>query len=174
MREAWVLQPDGAKTVIAPESIGTQEEGTEGGSTDFSDTKYKVIVFPQVRVGSRLYWRTESVVRTAVFKGQFWNSYVISPHLRVDAWQVVINVPAGMPLYIEKRGVSGGLQSRSANSDHYRFTDQRPTFVAPEEVAVSTSDYADILRVSTLPDAVAFGNLFHERAAPKAAVTEQV
>ena len=174
VREAWILQPDGSKIIIPPESIRTQEEGAGGGSTDFSDTKYKVIVFPQVRVGSRLYWRTESVVRTPLFKGQFWNSYVMATDLRVDDWQVAINVPAGMSLYIEKRGVDGGLQSGSADSDHYRFAYQRPTFVAPEEVAVSTADYADILQISTLVNAAAVGKLFHEHAASKAAVTEPI
>ena len=61
--EAWIIEPEGAKIVVSPESIHTQDEGTEGGTSEFSDTKYKVIVFPQVRVGSRLYWR-ETLLHT--------------------------------------------------------------------------------------------------------------
>ena len=77
----------------------------------------------------------------------------------MEHWEVDITLPAGKPLYIEKRGVDGGLESRTADADHYRFTYERPTSVPPDEVAVSEDDYADLLRVSTLPDVLAVGSL---------------
>ena len=77
--EAWIAQPDGTKIIVPPESIRTQDEGTEGGSSEFSDTKYKVIVFPQVRVGSRLYWKYESFVHKPLFAGLFFQDWTFSP-----------------------------------------------------------------------------------------------
>jgi transglutaminase-like putative cysteine protease len=172
--EAWIVQPDGSKIVIHPESIRTQEEGTDGGSTSFSDTKYKVIVFPQVRVGSRLHWKTQLVVHTPLFEGQFWDSHDLSTAFKVEDWEVTFNVPAGHALYVEKRGVEGGLYRHTPDTDQYRYSYRRPTSTAPDEISVSESDYADGLQVSTLPDVATLGHLFYERAAPMAAVTEDV
>jgi transglutaminase-like putative cysteine protease len=172
--EAWISQPDGTKIVVPPESIRTQDEDTGGGSSEFSDTKYKVIIFPQVRVGSRLYRKWESYVHTPLFPGQFFLDYTLSPRVKVEHWEVDITLPAGKPLYAEKRGVEGGLEIRTADTDHYRFTYERPTSAAPDNDAVSEDDYADVLRVSTLPDILAVGRLYQANAAPKAAVTDRI
>jgi hypothetical protein len=172
--EAWTIQPDGTKIIVPAESIRTQDEDTGGGSSEFSDTKYKVIIFPQVRVGSRLYRKWESTVHTALFPGQFFLDFTLSPRLKVEHWEVDVTLPAGKPLYVEKRGVDGGLESRTADADHYRFTYERPTSAAPDNDAVSEDDYADLLRVSTLPDALAVGRLYQANAAPKAAVTDRI
>ena len=96
------------------------------------------------------------------------------PTLQVEHWEVDITLPAGKALYVEKRGVEGGLESRTVEGDYYRFTYERPTIVPPDEVAVSEDDYADLLRVSTLPDVLAVGSLYHENAAPKAVVTDKI
>ena len=172
--EAWIIQPDGTKIIVPPETIRTQDEDTGDGSSKFSDTKYKVIVFPQVHVGSRLYWKSESFVHTPLFAGQFFQDYTMTPLYRVEHWEVDITLPAGKALYVEKRGVDGGLERRTADADYYRFTYERPTFVPPGEVAVSGEDYADLLRVSTLADVLEVGTLYHANAAPKAAVTDRI
>jgi hypothetical protein len=172
--EAWIIQPDGTKIIVPPESIRTQDEDTGDGSSKFSDTKYKVIVFPQVHVGSRLYWKSESFVHTPLFPGQFFQDTTMSPHFRVAHWELDITLPPGEALYVEKRGVEGGLESRTVDGDYYRFTYERPTVVPPDEATVSEDDYADLLRVSTLPDVLAVGTLYHVNAAPKAAVTDRI
>jgi transglutaminase-like putative cysteine protease len=172
--EAWIIQPDGTKIVVPPESIRTQDEGTEGGSSKFSDRKYKVIIFPQVRVGSRLYWKSESLIHTPLFAGQFFRDVTFSPSIRVEHWEVDITLPAGKALYVEERGVDGGLESHTIDADHYRFTYERPTSVPPDDDAVSDDDYADLLRVSTLPDVLAVGSLYDANAAPKAFVTDRI
>jgi Domain of Unknown Function with PDB structure (DUF3857)/Transglutaminase-like superfamily len=172
--EAWIIQPDGTKIIVPPESIRTQDEGTEGGSSKFSDTKYKVIVFPRVRVGSRLYWKSEAIAHKPLFAGQFFQDFSLSPFVSVEHWEVDITLPAGKALYVEKRGVDGGLESRTADADHYRFTYERPTSAPPDDDAVSDEDYADLLRVSTLPDILAVGSLYHANAASKAAVTDRI
>jgi hypothetical protein len=94
--------------------------------------------------------------------------------VRTDYWEVKITLPAGKHLYIEQRGVAGGLESSVAGADHYRFTYQHPTSTAPEETAVSEADYADLLRVSTLRDVVTAGKLYETNAEPKAIVTDAI
>jgi transglutaminase-like putative cysteine protease len=172
--EAWIIQPDGTRIIVPPESIRTQDEDTGDGSSKFSDTRYKVIVFPQVHVGSRLYWKSESLVHTPLFAGQFFEDITMSPRFRVEHWEFDITLPAGKALYVEKRGIQGGLESRTVDGDYYHFTYEHPTIVPPDEVTVSEDDYADLLRVSTLPDVLAVGSLYDENAAPKAAVTDRI
>lgn len=172
--EAWIIEPDGTKLIVPPESIRTQDEDTGDGSSKFSDTKYKVIVFPQVHVGSRLHWKSESFIHTPLFAGQFFKDYTLTQLFRVDHWEVNMTLPAGKQLYIEKRGVEGGLERRTEDADYYRFTYERPTSVPPDEVAVSEEDYADLLRVSTVPDVLAIGGLYRANAEPKAAVTDRI
>jgi hypothetical protein len=170
--KAWTIEPDGTKIVVPPEAIRAQDEGADG--TEFSDTKYKVIIFPQVRVGSRLHWKYESLVHTPLFAGQFFQDHRLSPLLSFDRWEVNVTMPAGKSLYVEKRGVEGGLEKHSADLDHYHFTYRRPTNVPPDEVAVSESDYADMLHVSTLPDVLAVAKLYQANSEPKAAVTDRI
>jgi hypothetical protein len=125
-------------------------------------------------VGSRLYRKWESSVHTPLFPGQFFQDFTLSPRLKVEHWEADITLPAGKPLYVERRGVDGGLESHTADADHYRFTYERPTSVPPDEVSVSEDDYADLLRVSTLLDVLAVGGLYQAKAAPKAAVTDRI
>lgn len=172
--EGWIIQPDGTKLVVPPESVRTQEEGTDGGSTEFSDTKYKVIVFPQVRVGSRLYVKTEAVTHTPLFAGEFFRNFELPSELEVDYWEFNVVLPRDKTLYVEQRGVAGGLTETSQDSQTYRFTYKRPSSVAPDQIEVDSSDYADVLRVSTLPDLPAVGRLYQAGAAPQSVVTERV
>jgi hypothetical protein len=168
--EAWVVQPDGSKIIVPPESIHTQDEGGD----EISDTKYKIIVFPQVRVGSRLYWKAKKIVHTPLFPGQFFKTFEMSPFFKVEHFELEITLPAGKSLYVETRGVEGGLERHTADADHYRFTYERPTSAPPDETAVSAIDYADLLRVSTLPDVLAVARLYQTNAAPKAVVTDKI
>jgi transglutaminase-like putative cysteine protease len=171
--EARVIQPDGGTVTVPPESIRTQDEGNSDAK-GFSDTKYKVIIFPKVRVGSRLYWKSASTVSSPVFQGQFFNAWTLSPNVSIDYWEINITFPFGKALYIENRGVDGGLEASSTEGDHYRFIYRHPTSVPPEQVAVAEEDYADLLRVSTFPDVLAVGKAYSESAKPKALVTDRI
>jgi hypothetical protein len=94
--------------------------------------------------------------------------------VKVEHWEIDVTLPAGKPLYVERRGVDGGLDSHTADADHYHFTYERRTSIAPDNDAVSEDDYADLLRVSTLPDVLAVGRLYQANAARKAAVTDTI
>jgi hypothetical protein len=52
--EAWTIQPDGTKVTVPESSIRTQDEQADESAAKFSDTKLKVIIFPNVEAGSRL------------------------------------------------------------------------------------------------------------------------
>ena len=57
--EASTIKPDGTEIKLPESAIRTQDEDSSGGATEFSDTQFKVIVFPAVEVGSRVRYRVD-------------------------------------------------------------------------------------------------------------------
>ncbi len=172
--EAWTLQPDGTRIPVLPASIHTRDEDNSGGASKFSDTKVTAIIFPKVQVGSRVSYRVHSHIHTAPYPGEFNTSFVFSASVRFLHLEIRISLPAERKLYIEQRGVSGGLQQTTDGISHYAFHYSRNTVVPPETAGVGVADYADYLRVSTMPDMVAIGASYQKTAKPKAEVTEAI
>ena len=83
-------------------------------------------------------------------------------------------MPTSLPLYVDQRGISGGLESTNDGVSHYHFTYQGPAAKAPETGSVWTGDYSPILYVSTYPDLVSVGKAYEDAAAPMAAVTDRI
>ncbi len=50
--DAYTLQPDGKKIKVSKDAIRTAGDSLSSGTTMFSETKHKVIVYPDVKVGS--------------------------------------------------------------------------------------------------------------------------
>ena len=46
--EAWTIQPDGTKVLVPESAIQTQDEQADDSASNFSDSKLKVIIFPNV------------------------------------------------------------------------------------------------------------------------------
>ena len=172
--EGYITQPDGTVTPVPADAIRTQEENSGGSSTEFSDTQTKVILFPQVRVGSRLTWKYTSIVHTPIFKAVFSNTDAFGPDLNVAHYDVTVTMPAGVPLYIETRGVTGGLEQHTESADVYHFTYAHPTSEAHAEISVADFDDAPALRFSTLSTPEEVARLYAQYALPKAEVTERI
>ncbi len=171
---ASITQPDGTVTRVPADAIRTQEESTDGGSTEFSDTKDKVILFPKVRVGSVLTWTYSTVVHTPVFPGVFSQTSTFPPYANVGHFELTVEMPAGRPLFIENRGVAGGLDHRTDTADVYQFSYSHPTNETPGEISVSDFDDADVLRFSTLSTPEDVARLYAQYALPKAEVTDRI
>jgi transglutaminase-like putative cysteine protease len=172
--EAYITQPDGTVTPVGADAIRTQQEDTDGGSTEFSDSWDKVILFPQVRVGSRLTWKYTLIVHTPIFKGFFSHSEAFAPSLNVGRYELTVTMPAGHPLFIETRGVTGGLEQHTATTDVYHFSYAHPTSEAPPDLSVADFDDAAVLRFSTLATPEEGARLYAEHAEPQAAVTDRI
>jgi transglutaminase-like putative cysteine protease len=172
--EASTIKPDGTEIKVPESAIRTQDEDSDGGATEFSDTKYKVIVFPAVEVGSRVRYKVTINHRTTPFPGFFSDGYVLAPNWNRDTWEVQINIPASLPLYVQQRGIVGGLESTKDGINHYHFSYRWRSAKAPESGSVWAGDYAPALYVSTYPDMVAVGNAYQEAAAPMAQITDRI
>lgn len=172
--EASTIKPDGTEIRVPESAIRTQDEDSDGGATEFSDTKYKVIVYPAVEVGGRVRYKVTINHRTTPFPKFFTDVYVFPAQWKWEYWEAVINVPASLPLYVEQRGIDGGLESTQDGVNHYRFHYRGPAAKAPESGSVWVGDYAPIMYVSTYPDMIAVGKAYADAAAPMAKITNPI
>ena len=172
--EAWTIKPDGTKISVPSGEIRTQEEDSDGGSSDFSDTKYKVIVFPAVEVGGRVEFRVTIDHRIPPFPKFFDDMKVLSAQWNREHWEERINIPTDLPLYVEERGIGGGLESTKDGINHYHFTYHAMGAKAPESGSVWVGDFSPLLYISTYPDLIALGKAYDDAAVPMAQVTDSI
>ena len=171
---AWTTQTDGTSVPVLPSAIREREEDNSGGSSEFTDTKYRVMIFPQVRVGSLLGHKLESNAYSSPYPGEFGSAAVFSPTLPYDHWEAHFVVPESRKLYIDQRGVSGGLEKTVDGLSYYSFRYSRSTVTAPEEGSASSIHYADYLFVSTMPDMVSLGKIANTFFQPNIEVTDEI
>jgi hypothetical protein len=53
--DAYTIRPNGTKVKVRKENIRERDDPTSNGADMFSDTKHKIIVYPEVTVGSKIY-----------------------------------------------------------------------------------------------------------------------
>jgi transglutaminase-like putative cysteine protease len=172
--EASTIEADGTEIKVPESAIRTQDEDSDGGATEFNDTKYKVIVFPAVEVGGRVRYKVIINHHTTPFPNYFGSHTVFAPDWKSEYFELNVNVPTGLPLFIEQRGIPGGLKSTADGIKHYSFTYHGPEAKASESGSVWDGDYAPILYVSTYPDMIAVGNAYQDASAPMAKVTGSI
>jgi transglutaminase-like putative cysteine protease len=172
--EAWTTTPEGVRIPVQPSAIRDREEDNSGSASEFSDSRSKVIVYPKVLVGSVLSYKVETNVHTPPYPGEFqFTSYFSERYPFLDK-EIVITIPESRKLYIEKKGVSGGLEKTVEGIAHYRFFYKRDSAFSPESDAVEPIHYADFLAVSTMPDMQALGRVSKSFFAPKVVVTDEI
>lgn len=172
--EAWTIQPDGTKVLVPETSIQTQDEQADESAAKFSDTKIKVIIFPNVVTGSRVYYKARVNHHSPTYVGHFHDSTAFPTSV---IWgDVLINYvfPLSMKTYEDKKGVQGGFVKTENGFNHYSYKYSTVAAAPAQRGRVYVSDFADRLHVSTFPDMVAIGKAYQDTAKPKAKVTEDI
>jgi hypothetical protein len=171
---AWTIQPDGERIPVSQEAIHTRDDLSDRSARSFSDTRQKAIIFPKVRVGSRLHYIVVIRCHTPQFPGQFMAQHGFSRLLAEDDFQLDLDLPADKPIYVESRGVSERVVDAGEGRKRHRFTYRRASTQEVSRDRVDEFDVADLLRISTIPDPIAYGALYQSRAVPMARVTEPI
>lgn len=172
--EGWTLTPDGTRIPVLPAAIQDRAEDNRGGISEFSDTRVKVIVFPRVFVGSVVSYRATSRMHTMPYPGEFTRTFVFSPSIPYEDWQLHIVLPATRRLYVDKRGVDGGLEKTVDGWSYYTFRYRRDRAEAPMRGAAGALHYNDYLLLSTMPDLLALGRVANRFFEPNVEVTEEI
>ena len=175
--EAYTLQPDGSKLHIAPDKIRTQDAASDS-SQIFTDSKVKVMIYPQVQVGSVLYYKVKAHQHTPTFPGHFAWSSNFSPFLSYEKVEVVITHDPAIDLRFAPRGMSGGaeplLPTDVPGSIRHRYTFRQTEYVPQETGVIALADFAPRFAVSSFKTYAEVAQAYQLRARPKAEVTPAV
>ncbi len=106
--KAYTIHPDGTKDMVTPDRIRTQDDQDDTSNGVYSESKVKVIIFPNVRVGSKTYYLVESFEHTPDFPKNFsWSEY-FSPHRKYGQAEVRFSHASSLHINVNGRGMTGG------------------------------------------------------------------
>ena len=172
--EAWTVTAEGARVSVMPSAIRDREEDNRGGVADYSDSKVKAIIYPRVEVGGLIAYEALSRVHTVPYPGEFSRSFVLSPSFAFREWEASFVLPESRKLYVDKRGISGGLVKTVDGLSYYSFRYQRDKVLPPQSEAAGLIHYADYLFVSTMPDMRALGRVAKTFFEPNVEVSGEI
>jgi transglutaminase-like putative cysteine protease len=176
--QAYTLQPDGTIDRVRPESIRTQDDREEDGDSTYSETKVKVIIFPNLRVGSQTYYKVESFQHTPDFPKQFEWSHYFSPHLRYKQVEIRFSHAPDIHIQVDTRGMSGGravVDKPKPNAPvSYQFTFTQDTAYPRESWMVDLSDFAPYFMASSFKSYADVGHAYQARALPQTRITPEI
>ena len=176
--EAYTIKPNGDKVMVDPDKIRTQDDADDGASNVYSDSKVKLIIYPNVEVGSQLYYKAHLVRHTPVFEGQFYWTRLFSPYYRYEDVQVDLILDPGVDLNVDTKGFIGGtvesLPSDPKGTLRYHHQFVQNTAYPSELGTVSLWDFAPYYSASTFKSYKDVGLAYQKRAKPMAQVTPEI
>ena len=180
--EAATISPTGERWALSDQAIRTVEDEITGGAPMFSDIKHKVMVYPNVRVGSLLYLKARSRQHTPHFGNQFFLHESFSPHERYGLTQYHVIVHPAVALQISAEGMQGGEITPNAEQAakgpkgyrHYLFTYQQDFAHPPEAGQIPYVYFGPHIMLTTFKDYLEVGKSYARYAEPKARVTPEI
>ncbi len=172
--EAYTRKPDGRKIVVAQDQIKTQQQPRSFAAPMFQDVQYKVVVFPDVAIGDRVYVKLKYVQRTPLFPGAF--TYFAMPTLlsRYKERRLIYDVPASMKLYADNVGFREAPPVEKGGRRIYEWVYIPKKKGRIEAGSVAYVDYGDRIVLSTFTDYGAFAKAYDTGATDKATVSPKV
>jgi len=166
--EAFTTTKDGQRIDVTPDKIIEQQHPQSTGAPMFSDRKVKMVIFPQVEVGSVITIRYRRTQLKPDFPGQFF--FWESPPRAIDLEKtsIVLTVPKALALHIDTREATGG---EVASPDPalrkwvWSFADSKGEPAEPRQI--NPRDVAPYVIVSTFETYEALAKAYDERAHDK-------
>jgi len=169
--DAYTIRPDGSKIKVKKESIREKEDSLSDGADSFSDIKHKLIIYPDVTVGSKIYAKTRTKTYKTKFKNHFFFYSVGIPyHKQNREINLIVNKP--LKLNINSFGFDGGLIKETTDKRYYKYTYIQDTAIASEESQVHLFDFAPYLVVSSFNSYEELGDAYQKLNHPKAKVSD--
>jgi transglutaminase-like putative cysteine protease len=172
INEAYTLQPDGTRIDVPISSI--REKSDSGSFIAFSDLKQKVIVYPDVRVGSKLHYKVTIKEHTPLFPGKFSFFEYFSPYSKTEKSEILITYPTSIGLTVDSKGMAKTELASQSGWKSLHFSYVGGDAVPIEEGAVSTTDFAPYFAATNFDDWGSYGKAYFSRAEPKSLVTKEI
>ena len=174
IQDAYTILPNGTLIKVPKKNIRTTSDALNQGGAVYSDTKHKMVIYPNVGIGSQLYIKYSKIVHTPVFPGQFTARESTTPHGKFHHFEVNLNFDPRMDIQVDSKGFDGGRLPDKNGLHRYKFVRKQDTFVAPEADQISEDDYAPYVQASSFKNYEALGAAYEEKAKQKAKVTPAI
>lgn len=168
---AFTILPNGSHINVPLKNIHTAKGDMDSASTSYSDTQYKVIIYPNVVVGSQLYAKYIKIRRTPLFPGQFELKQSMPTHFKVAEYEININFDRRIDVKVYSKGL-GQEKFPDRNGMHrYRFTYKQEKAIPIEPDQIDGADYAPYVQATTFADYGTLGAAYQEKSKRQAKVT---
>jgi len=168
--DAYTIRSDGTKVKVTKEGIREKEDSLSDGADSFSDIKHKLVIYPDVTIGSRIYSKTRLKTYKTKFKNHFFFYTVGIPyHKQNNEINLIVNKP--LRLNIDSSGFDGGLIKETKYKRYYKYTYIQNTTKASEESQVHLFDFSPYLIATSFNSYEELGAAYENLNHPKAKVT---
>lgn len=174
IQDAYTILPNGTKINVPKKNIRTTNDELNKGGASYSDSKHKIIIFPNVVVGSQLHYKYKKVVHTPVFPGQFAYIKFTSPHFKFEHNEVNFNFDPRIDINVDSKGFEGGKLPDKNGMHRYSYLFKQDKFVPMVANQIDTQDYAPFVQASSYPNYEALGSAYQKYAKAKVRVTPAI
>ena len=171
---AFTLQPDGKRINVPRSGIKDTADQITNGAPMFSDIKHKVIIFPQVKVGSRLCYIYRLEAHKVSFKNHFILSSYFSPHYKYGTYVTKLNISKSLNLNVDSFKVKVEEHVPSNGQRHYQFEFSQADALPPEDDELDLEDFSPYFVVSTFNDQIEMGAYYQSNLVKKAKLTPEI
>jgi hypothetical protein len=168
--DAYTIKSDGTKIKVTKENIREKEDSLSDGADSFSDIKHKLVIYPDVTIGSKIYAKTRTKTYKTKFKNHFFFYSVGIPyHKQNREINLIVNKP--LHLNIDSSGFNGGLIKETKDKRYYKYSYVQNTTAPSEDSQVHLFDFAPFLVASSFNSYEELGNAYEMLNHPKAKVS---
>jgi transglutaminase-like putative cysteine protease len=148
--EAYTTTKDGLRIDVPADKIITQQLPASTGAPTFSDSKLKMVIFPQMEVGatSNLRYRLKQLkpFLPKLFSAQF----IVGRYYDLQASSITLRAPEKLKLYISTRDMQGGEQKSTVpGRREWRWTHPAIKAIVPEPGSLPPDAFMPSVAVST-------------------------
>lgn len=173
--DAYTILPSGERVPVASNAIRTVEDDISNGTSMFSDEKHRIIIFPNVTVGAKTYYKVKTSSHTPLFPQHYTRHVAFSPSTSYGYVELNLSHHPNIHIKSEARGVNGGAINDGPDGYiRYKYTFSQPDIKLKEPVQIAYTDFAPSIFFSSFESQLDFAAAYEDRAKSKAAVTPAV
>lgn len=172
--EAYTIKPNGEKVMVSLDKIKRQSQAADDIAPYFTDAMVAVIIFPQVEVGSQLYYKSVLVESEPRIKGHFADMTPFMPNRRYEYARISLTHPSEIEIQAYARGVEGSKSILPDGRTQYRYSYRQDTAYPLEPNQVDYEDFSPVLQFSNYKGYAELAKITQDYFQPKTQVTPMV
>lgn len=172
--EAYTIKPNGEKVPVSEDRIKRISANTDDVAPYFTDQMIAVIIFPQVEVGSQLYYKAKLEESEPSIKGRFADITPYMPHYRYENAIVRLTHAADMPIQAYARGVEGTKVTLPDGRIQYVYEFKQGVAYPMEPGQIEYEDFSPVVQFSNYQGYADLARVTQELFQPKTQVTPSI